>query len=287
MKFLLLLVIFFNGLFADFLHKTYYIDTKHIKISDIIDDSDDNTTIFNISENRYSKRIKSKLLLQKLIDNGYDSFKSKNSYIKFILKSPIDRSIIKNYIKQFYQENYVNMKIISVDVEPRNYIDKLEDNYTVHLNIKNKKSNDGIIYVKTDSKKKIFFNYKIDALIDVYISKYKIKRDTKITISNTSRKRIKFSKFKAIPIDIDDLNSVQSKNNIKENSIITIKDIEKLDIVEKGSSVNVSMNSKYIAISFIAKALKSGKLNDTITVQKSNGKRFRVQIIGKNRVEIR
>jgi flagella basal body P-ring formation protein FlgA len=48
----------------------------------------------------------------------------------------------------------------------------------------------------------------------------------------------------------------------------------------------VSLNSNNISISFTVKALEDGKVNDIIRVEKSNGKRLRVRVIGKNKAEM-
>jgi flagella basal body P-ring formation protein FlgA len=49
----------------------------------------------------------------------------------------------------------------------------------------------------------------------------------------------------------------------------------------------VSLYGDNMAITFSAKALQDGKVNDIIKVQKSDGKRLKVKVIGKNRAEMR
>jgi flagella basal body P-ring formation protein FlgA len=43
------------------------------------------------------------------------------------------------------------------------------------------------------------------------------------------------------------------------------------------------MDSKNMSIAFNAKALQDAKMGDTIMVEKSNGTKLKVQIVGKNR----
>ena len=81
--------------------------------------------------------------------------------------------------------------------------------------------------------------------------------------------------------------TIQTKHHIKQNSIITMRDVEALNIVRKNSNVSVSLSSEGISITFSAKALQDGKLNDIITIQKQNKKRLKAKVVGKNRVEIR
>ncbi len=91
----------------------------------------------------------------------------------------------------------------------------------------------------------------------------------------------------AKPIQNINANALQGKHRIKKGRIITTRDVELLSLVKKNSFINVSLDSKNMSISFSAKALQSGKLGDTITAQKTDGKRLKVKIIGKNKAEVR
>jgi flagella basal body P-ring formation protein FlgA len=113
-----------------------------------------------------------------------------------------------------------------------------------------------------------------------------MKKGEKLSILNTIKKEIKFDRFRALPISAKHINTTQLKHHIKKEILLTTRDIEILNLVKKGSNINVTLNNKNITISFLAKALQNGKLNDIITVRKSDGKKIKVKVIGKNRVEI-
>ena len=69
---------------------------------------------------------------------------------------------------------------------------------------------------------------------------------------------VHFDKFRALPINNEQLNTSQLKRHLKNKSIITTRDIETLNLVKKGSIVNVNLNNNNINISFSAKALHPG-----------------------------
>ena len=146
--------------------------------------------------------------------------------------------------------------------------------------------NYGTLYIKTPQKKKIFFDYYIDADVSVFLPRKNIKKGTELSTTNTLRKTILLDKFRAMPLQDVRRGTIQTKHHIKQNNIITLRDIEPLSIIKRDSMVNVNISSKGISITFIAKALQDGKLNDIITIQKNNGKRLKARVIGKNRVEI-
>ena len=274
-------------LLSNTLKDTYYVDSKNIKLFDIFPNARYDLTLYTIDNNKHSKKIHTIKLLKKLKEHGYNSIETSGSYVKFILKSPIDTSKIKTYLFNIYKKKYPEMTINSIRVIPRGFIQELPKRYKIKISKNAHRSNDGIISIKSLDNKKIFFDYLIDANIDVYITKHKIQKEEKITLLNTYKKNIIFDKFRAVPINKKDINSVQTKFHRAKNIILTKRDVEGLDLVKKGSYVNISLKNQNINISFSAKALQNGKLNDIISVQKNNGHKLRVKIIAKNRAEIR
>ena len=287
LKILTFFILISLKLFAGTLHSTYYVNSNNIKLMDIFPDARYDVTLYKIDYNRYSKKISSKKLINRLKEHGFDTVYPSSRYIKFIKKSPINTSKIESDILNIYKNKYPNIKINSILVTPRGYVKELPKNYQLIMSKRSYLSNSGTFSIKTPQHKKIFFDYIIDAKLDIFTSKQTIKRGEKISLLNTSKKNVLFSRFKAPPISETDLDNIQMKKHIKQGSIITTRDIEILDIVKKGSSVIANLKNKSINISFSAKALRNGKLNDIITVQKSSGQKLKVKVIGINRVEIR
>ncbi len=283
----IILLILFITLDAVQLKPKYFINSNNIYISNIIKDVKKDQLLYKINTNRHSKRINAKNLIFILKENGYHNIKTKNNYITFIKKSPINTSKIKNFIKKFYKKNYDNIDIKNIQVEPRSYLLTLPTNYTVEIKSKNYLSKNGILDIKTKDKKKIFFNYTIDAHISIYFSKDKIKKSNELTTLNTVKKSIILNKFKAKPIKSIKKVNLEAKHNIKKDTIITVRDVEKLSLVKRNSLINVFIINHNLSISFSAKALDSGKLGDTIRVQKSDNKRLKAVVVGKNIAEIK
>lgn len=286
-KILLLTLIFLHVDAKNTLNNTYYVDSKTINLSSIVPDARHDTKLFNIDTSKYSKRIKTKDLLKILKKHGYTEYTSKDSYTNFILKSPIDTSRIELALKNYYEKKYDDIEIKSLLVEPRSYTTSLPDKYTVNIRDRDYLQNSGTINIKTPKNRKIFFNYEIDAIVSVFVSRKKIKKDVELSAINSSKKSIILDKFRARPIQNIQRGSLQSKHSIRKDKILTHRDVEILSVVKKNSFINVSIYSDNMAITFSAKALQDAKVNDIIRVQKSNGKRLKVKVIGKNRAEIR
>jgi len=275
-------------LYADYtLKDTYYINSDDIYISHIIKDAPRSKQIYKIESGKYTKRVKSKELVKTLKKYGYKNVNTKSRYVKFVKKSPVDTSKIASYVKNYYLKNYDHIDIKDVRVEPRGYISSLPKEYTIDIRSKNYLSREGIVSITSPDNKKIFLNYNVSANLWVYLTRKKIKKDTPLSAVNTVKKSIILDKFLAKPIQKIDANSLESKHHLKKNKIITTRNVQALSLVRKNSTVNVSLKSKNMSISFSAKALQSGKHGDTIRVQKSDGVRLKVRVIGKNRVEMK
>ena len=288
LKYILLTLLMSVQLFSStYLDKFYYVDTKEIYLQTILPTTKNNIELFKIDNTRHSKKVKAKELLTLLKHYGYKEFSSKHSYIKFIQKSPVNTKIIEDKLRQYYKENYLDISIMSLHVEPRSYIEFLPKLYSIKIKKNSFLKKDGVLSIKTQNNKKIFFNYRIKASVKVFISRMKIKKDTELSVVNLKQKIILLDKFRAKPYQSISTGTYQAKHHISENKIITSRDVASLSLVRRKSSVSITMNRDNIDISFSAKALQNGKLNDIIKVQKSNGKVLRVIVTGRNIAEIR
>ncbi len=285
---IILLLLISIGLSADiYLERNYYVQSKEIMLSDIVKTAQEDVKLFSIDNNRYSKRVKSNEILQILKSHGLKKYRSKHVYIQFTQKSPINTDKIENEIANFYKKSYKDINIKSISVKPRSYISTLPQNYETVLKSKSQLSKNGTLYIKTDDKKKIFFNYQINAKILAYEAKKDIKRNMEFSNINCKKKSIILDKFRSMPLQNILKSTLQSTRNIKAGTIITTRDTQGLYLVKKGSNINVTLSSSNLAISFSAQAVQDGKYGDIITVMKSNGKKIKVRITGKRRAEVR
>ncbi len=273
---------------ANNLQSNYFIQNDFIMLSDIVHvKKKDDKKLFNIDKYRHSKRIKRDKLLKILQKNGYSNYASKHSYIQFTKRSPIDTTLIQNSIKKLYTQKYKTIKISSITIIPTHYLEKLPQNYSVHFNERAHLSKKGVLYIKTDDNKKIFFNYQILAAVSVLTARNNIKKDSELSSVNTRKKSIILNKFRAMPLQGLHVSSYQAKHNLKTNDIITNRDVIGLYLVKRGSNVSVSLQNEGIDIFFSAKALQNGRLGDSISVMQKNNKKLKVVVVGRNKAEVK
>ena len=284
---LLLIMLLSLSLWANTtLKRHYFVSSSDIKLCDITNNPKENNILFHIMQGRHTKRIKTSQLLEILKKNGHKEFVSHHAYTQFEKKSPIDTSRIEKYIKNYYLKYYKEISIKSIKVHSRGYITKLPQNYTIKMKKHSYLYNKGALSIKSQDNRQLFFDYVVEANVGVYVSKKNINRNEELSFVNSVKKSIILKKFHALPIQELHKGVLESKIRISKGKVLTLRDVESIHLVKRGSMVQVVLQSANMAISFSAKALRSGKLGDTITIEKSNGKRLKVQIVAKNRVRV-
>jgi len=268
------------------LEDTYYVDNREINTTVITKDTKNSFYLYSIENDSNIKRIKGKDLIKLLSDHGYKNYYTKKSYINFILKSPVDLLPLKLKLKEYYEKNYDFIDIEDISIEPRSHISSLPQNYIFDIRNRDFLSKNGVANIKTEDNKKIFFDYYIRANITVYISKESIKKESEISALNYTKKSIPLDRFKAKPIQNIEKVMLQAKRHIPKNTILTINDIESLDVVKRDEMINVSMKKEGMNITFSAKALQDAKVDDIIKVQNSNGKILKVKVTGTKSAEL-
>jgi len=269
------------------LKSNYFIQENYVVVSNIIKGSKSELKLFDIDKNRHSIRIKTKNLLNKLNKLGYKNISSKHNYTQFTQKSPINTDRLELYLRKIYIKNYMNIDIHSVSISPRSYLYEMPQNYHINLPRKAYLSNKGIIEIKTEDNKKIFFNYLVKARISVIISKQMIQKDDELSFLNAKKKSIMLQKFRALPLQEINKATLQIKHRVKKDFILTSRDVVGLFLVKRGSTINVVVEDSNIAISFLAKAKQNGRLGERITIINSLGKKLKAVVTARNSAEIK
>ena len=285
MRFSLLFLLCSLTLFGLTLQKSYYVQTDEIKLSSIIKNVQDDKVLFHIAHKREYKKIKSKKLIEILQKYGY-TVQTTHRFVTFYKKSPVDLQFVKEYLQKYYKEYYPEIKIDSISVMPRKYISSLSTIQKIKIPKKAYLSNHAIISLATKQKKQIFLDYTVDATITALVAKKDIAREEEISFVNTTKKSIILTKFKAQPLIHAPSGVYESKFHIQAGKLITLRDVTMLHLIKRGNEVNVFLQSGPLSITFSAKALNNGKLGDTIKVQRSDGKRIKVIVTGKNRAKV-
>jgi len=285
-KILLFLVLSLNVFALENIERTYYIDSREIT-SNLFFKDQKNIKLYEIPSHKHSLRIRREQLDSLLKENGFNDFEILSRYVYFELNSPIDTSKIETFLTKHYKSKYEKIKINKVFVKPRSFMDSLPSKYTLDIRTRNHLLNEGILSIEDNLNKKYFFNYKIDANVEVLTSTKKILRGEEITQRNSELKSIKLQKFRSIPLQNLYTSEFQAKYHIDKGEFISRRDVKKLDLVREDTQVTVLLNNAGIVISFVATALQSGKLNDIITIQKRDGRKLKARVVAKQRVEIK
>ncbi len=285
---ILLFFVFTLTLFAQVpLQSAYYVQDKEVRFSSIVAGVNNDFLITTIEQNRYSQKIKSKDFIKLLVKHGYKNYVAKSNYVNFILKSPVDTSLLEAKLKEHYQKSYEDITIKSVFVAPRGYLASLPTDYSVEIKSRDFLSNEGILSIKTAENKKLFFDYTVVADVAVYKSRDTIKKETQLTLTNCAKKIVALDNFKEQPLQNVEQKSLQVKRHIPKDTILTMRDVEILDVVKRDSMISVNLLEDGIMITFSAKALQDGKVNDIIDVQNGSGKILKARVIGSDAAEIK
>ena len=283
-KLVLLLFVLVSLQASEYLKKEYFTPTNDINLSLITHDKKNDKVIYRIDRDRYFKRIRSKDLLHILQQNGYRRFKAKRSYVTFIKLSSADFSPLKQKLAEYFKKNYKYIDIRSIKIVPKMHIDKLPKKFTFKVRSGTLLRSHGIFSIITPKKRQIFFDYYIDATLPVYKSRQKILRKEVLSLRNLTKENVRFERFRALPMQ--QINALQAKHHITKGKLITVRDVERIDLVRRGEFVSVVLKASGLEIDMSAKALQAGGLNDIILIQNRRGKKLRARVVGKNLVEI-
>jgi flagella basal body P-ring formation protein FlgA len=282
----LLLALFFIScsLYARELHKVYFVTSNDINLSVITGDKKNDMHLYTIQRDRYLLRVRSKDLLEILHKNGYRDFKRHLSYVMFIKEPAIDMEALEEKLKNAYKEFYSSITIKDVKIIPRERIEALPQSFSLKIQRQSFLRSHANMSIKTPQGKQYFFDYYIDALVEVYKAKKKILKGEPLSGRNIEKRTLQLDRFRAKPIQ--NYIGTQAKHRIKEGKVITQRDVSKLSLVHRGEYVSVLLEQNTLEIGFSAKALQEGSINDIILIQNKRGKKMRAKVIGKNLVQV-
>ncbi len=274
-------------LFAAFhLQKQYYFTNTPIYSTTLFPEIEKKFILFNISDRRTQYRVKSSVIAKRFKEHGFPVDAGNVRYVNFIKKSPISTLELEQQLQVRYSNFFAHLHVKNIQVTPRSYLASLPQEYRLLFPKKNLYHARGIFSIETAKKKRLYFNYRLHATIDVYTVRHSLKRGDPLTPINTVRKELPFEHLRAKPLEDIPAKTYRLRRSIKPDHIITHRDIERYPMVAKGSSVIVELKSGSVTLQFSAKASQDGAKNDMITVQKQDGHRIKARVIAAGRVEI-
>ncbi|MEA3522645.1 MAG: flagellar basal body P-ring formation chaperone FlgA [Campylobacterota bacterium] len=274
-------------IFAQFeLHKEYVFEDNTIYSTDIFPQIE-RFSLISITPKKMTHRLKAKKLI-KIFKKHSITVTSQASVITFKRAFNFDMTPLHVRLKKYYKTHYPSMTITALHVRPKSYINALPSSYTISIPPKNYHRNYGTFYLKTSDKKKLFFEYTLEANLPVVIAKTTIQRKENISPFNTRTEIIPFKSFQSPPLSKNVLSQRWSaKIRLKEGRVLSRRDIKTTPLVKRNQNIIAVIRTEGLHVELSATAQNDGALYDMITIQKSNGEKLKAQVIGANRVEIK
>jgi flagella basal body P-ring formation protein FlgA len=258
-------------LFSYTLQSDYPFSGNIITGQDLFPEIRENIFIYKVPKGVNKLFLKSKDIVEKFSKYGIEVEYS-NRRVRFIqVPLEIDLEYLISYISDEFLDRYPSMKINSISVTPKYYIDTLPEEYSVIFTNRNLRKSNGYFYVETENRDRIYFKYSIDADITVLKSSQRVRRGEIISSHNSYTDEMKFERFRSEYVTEDELGAIQAKTYIPKDREITFRRVEKLTVIKKGSIVKGFIKDGGIYIEIEAIALEDGGIGDEVRIRSYDG----------------
>lgn len=287
LRLLLLITIVSLSLFAEQrLQSLYVYEDPDIKSTTLFPGLSRSFTLFKVPKGQYRYRMSTKRLVDRFAEHDIVLTTGRDRYVTFIRRSPIDLTSLGESVKTRYLKRYPSLKIHRLTLVPRHYTTTLPRSYRLSLRQKELRQAKGTFYIRFERNKKLYFDYALDAEMDVLHTKTTLDRKSEITPFNTTTRRIPFDRLRKEPLTSLDDKAYRLKHKMKADQVIGLRDVELTPVVRRAENVSVTMRSSGLFIEFSAVALEDGALHDIIAIRKHDGQRLDAKVTGPHRVEI-
>lgn len=233
-----------------------------------------------------SYRVNSQIILKTFELNGCPIDNTKTKYVNFTKRSNTDYTQLQDQIMAFFINHYPTMTIQTIQIIPHGYTESLPSDARAIFDKDGYNKSKGVFYVSDNKGIRHYFEYSLDATLEVLHATHKISRKEPLSFNNSSLKSIPFTSFRGKPLVSIPETSYRFRSSLQEDTPITDRHIEPKPIVLRDSKVSVQVRSESVVVEFIATAMQEGALYDIITIEKADKKRVRAKIIGDNTVEL-
>jgi flagella basal body P-ring formation protein FlgA len=208
-----------------------------------------------------------------------------------LLVLPLCASTLKEHIKESYQNAIPTININSITLKKQS--NSRFDNGTI-INIKIPKhsllrdhGSIAVIYQMPNSReRRAYYRYSIDATIDVIKAKHHIAKGEIIDHSNTVHTPTPYTKFHSPPINFMDLGSYQAKLALKAGTVISQRDLKKIELIQVGDRLNATVSEVGLELETTVTARAKGSLGEIINVQTPSGKIIKAKVLSRNSVKV-
>ena len=196
-----------------------------------------------------------------------------------------DNQRIEKYVNDKFLKTYPNMHINNLIIKrysnlPKDFASyKLSEIYIAKNNLKREKGNVSVTFINNNQKRKIFYNFTLDATVDVLRANQDIQRGKTLTDDLVDFVSIKFTNFYQMPITAYHLNKYRAKTSIIEGKILTYRHISKLTAIKRGDMITATLRDGGVIVTFPAQALKDAHIGDVIKIKRNHNSFFQAKII--------
>lgn len=285
-RLLILLFLFFATARCDTLKQTYTFKEPKIYSSDLVSGCPKRFEILQIPEGKNTYRINAQIIAKAFELNGCSVGVTKVRYVNFTKQTTLNLLPLKKQLYDAFMINYPTMIIQKIDIFPRGFIESLPEHSTAVFDKDICDNNNGTFYVLDESDVRRYFDFTLEATLNVLHSNQKITRNAIVSPSNTTIKLVPFTQFRGIPLGTLPSQTHRFRRSIRENEPVVDRYLEPLPLVLKGAKVSVQIHNESVIVEFIATAMQEGAQYDIITIEKSDKKRAKAKVIGENRVEL-
>jgi len=245
-----------------------------------------NFEVLRIPDAKTSYRVNAQIIAKTFELGGCPIEIKKVRFINFTKQAGTDYHVLKEQITLFFKHHYPTIEIQEIHIIPRADSNSLPEQSKVVFEDGSFKNKKGTFYVVDRHGIRRYFDFSIDATLNLLHTNKKVARREAISIQNTLLQSLPFEGFKGKPLGTLPETPYRFRSSLKENTLILDRHIEPLPMVLRGSRVSAIVQNGSVIVEFIARATQEGGLYDIITVEKADGKRMRAKIIGENRVEL-
>lgn len=284
---LFLLLFFYSSLANNYiLEQNYTYENSVIHAKDLFKEIPVDFEILRIPDDKTHFRIHSQIIAKSFELHGIAVDSSKVRYVNFTKKSQTDVTPFQEQLASALQERYPSMIIDEILITARGYHPSFPKGAKAVYEPKLFNSAKGTFYILDDQGVRQYLNYTVTATINVLHTTQKVSRKESLSGINTRLLRIPFNVFKDTPLTELPSDSYRFRSSLKENTLLTERNIEAIPLVLKGEKIIAVVRNGNVVVEFGAVSTQEGGVYDMITIQKSDGKRVKAKVIGEKRVEL-
>lgn len=243
--------------------------------------------IYRFDTNRHKKTFTSSRLIKTFEEHGIELEDKSRGIVHVRRSSSVQFGPILRKIKDHYHHYFPDMHIEDISIRPSSFIDVLPQHYELifkpnaHLH-----SRSSFKIFSKEEKTSYFISYEIQAKMKLFKARHNINRGKILTRKDLLYADETLERFLDLPVEVISQAPVRLKKRLVEGNILYQDDIELIPSVLKNMPVNVRFISGKVHLEFQATSLDDAGTGEYIYIKKTDGKRLKAKVIGKNLVEI-